>query len=430
MMPRKALDNATNTELMQLLSLRFAQQVAASSGGTSTGSTVPATGTAGDLFLHTPTGRKILLIFDGVNWVPLASVGTITMYVDNTDGTDAIDKGGAVDSGAFKTVQYAVNQCPPVLTGSVTINLNAETFAEDVRLEGKTFLGSAAGMFFDIVGTLTLTQGGNTATGGAAGAGATLPNVTDAGLTANAWNNQLLKFTNGANDGIYRVIDNNTIGQINLVGDVLPAAPINLDTYEIYDWGTTLRSLAAVNFTPQLRLYNINFNATTGESTVGICKCTLYGTRLKITSGATSPSFGYMSTSSGYIELITSLFLQSSNPYMHPVRALYAGEMVLVNTKIVSSSTGPGITGDNNSFVIVYACVIAGGATPSGGNGINAIGACDVPIGASTVDTIIRDFTAGIYAANHGCVTGTANVTYSGNTADEVPTAASYGYID
>jgi len=106
------------------------------------GATVPTSPApvAGQWFLHTPTGRKVLMQYDGSNWINLASIGTMTVYVDKTDGTDSIDKGGAVDAGAFASVQYAVDRIPGLYGGNVIIYINAEAYDETVTIQGKMLL--------------------------------------------------------------------------------------------------------------------------------------------------------------------------------------------------------------------------------------------------------------------------------------------------
>jgi hypothetical protein len=50
----------------------------------------------------------------------------VTVYVDSTDGTAAVDQGGAVDVGAYKTIQYAIDQLAPLADDNITVTLTRD----------------------------------------------------------------------------------------------------------------------------------------------------------------------------------------------------------------------------------------------------------------------------------------------------------------
>ena len=200
--------------------------------------TVPTAPTAGELCYHTPTGRKVLLIYNGTTWTPIISIGTFVVYVDKTDGTDAQDKGTAVDSAAFKTIQYAVDQIPPTFSGNVTININAETYTENVVIQGKSPSGSYT---ITLVGTLSNVDTRESAAS-TQGTGATRGTaVRSTGTwTANAHNGQLVRYTTGVDSGLTRVIDTNDTTTITIVGTWSGGAPGVGDTFVIENWGTII----------------------------------------------------------------------------------------------------------------------------------------------------------------------------------------------
>lgn len=87
------------------------------------GATLPSTPTAGQWYLHTPTGRTVLMQYNGTSWSPIFGMGTSTMYVDGLNGTNSGDNGFGTTTDAFATIQYALNQCPLLAENNITINI-------------------------------------------------------------------------------------------------------------------------------------------------------------------------------------------------------------------------------------------------------------------------------------------------------------------
>src|SRR3990172_7738774 len=56
------------------------------------GATLPSPALEG-FFRHTPIGRDILMFYNGSSWIPIISLGAMTIYVDGTNGTDSQNKG-------------------------------------------------------------------------------------------------------------------------------------------------------------------------------------------------------------------------------------------------------------------------------------------------------------------------------------------------
>jgi len=86
------------------------------------GATLPAASEEGQVFIHTPTGRAVKMVYSGGQWNPEVSYGTMTVYVDKTDGTDSLDNGFGADADAFASLQFAIDAIPGGVGGNVTIN--------------------------------------------------------------------------------------------------------------------------------------------------------------------------------------------------------------------------------------------------------------------------------------------------------------------
>ena len=145
------------------------------------GATLPTSPTpvVGQWFLHTPTGRSILMQYSGTVWIPIYAFGATTMYVSTT-GTDDAAHGTATGTDAFLTLTYALSMVPPLCSGNVIIYAGVGTFAEDVVVQGKLCTGPYT---LTIQGTLTslLTASMDS---GVQGSGATVGSVTDTGAFA------------------------------------------------------------------------------------------------------------------------------------------------------------------------------------------------------------------------------------------------------
>ena len=148
------------------------------------GSTLPTSPVIGQWFLHTPTGRKVLMMYDGSSWIPIISLGSMTLYVDGTNGTDSQNNGYGTGANAFRTIQYAINQIPGQYSGDVTINIASGTYG-GFTLQGKYPTGN---YYIYINGTLQTDYTG-TITSGTTGSAENYCTITvsGAGWTPNQW---------------------------------------------------------------------------------------------------------------------------------------------------------------------------------------------------------------------------------------------------
>ncbi len=376
------------------------------------GATVPATPAAGQWFLHTPTGRTVLLMYDGSSWQPIMSLGTFTVYVDATDGTDDMNHGTGVDANAFKTVQYAVNCIPGLVGGNVAININAETYAENVVIQGKSYIGDYS---ITLQGTL-VAHATNAQESSVQGATTTLGSITDTGeFTGHAGD---LLYSSNNNE--YRVIDSVTANTGTIVG-YWTAAP--LGNYTIYQWGTTLSSLT---ITGQLKVY-VNDIASNGTGFVATAGSTGSYTRCK--SNLTTAAMCSIAGASDFT--ITDCYFANSTA-IDTLALNTSSYATLIRVKVVNTNDGGfclTASAQSNIVMVVAPSVIDGlaGAAKATFGVFSTSGSM---INMAAVYHRVRNCDNGILAQYGGQVYYTANNQYSGNGANEAAVAASYGYID
>lgn len=384
------------------------------------GATVPTSNlVAGEMFLHTPTGRNILMVYDGTNWQPIQSIGAMTIYVDKTDGTDSINQGTAADGSAYATVQYAIDSIPGVVGGNVTININNETYSEDITIQGKAYTGNYT---ITLQGTLTVDTGPNAQESSVQGTGATQGSITDTG----AFTGKANKLLYSSNNDEYRLIDSVTADVGTIVG-CWSAAPSG--NYTIYDWGTTL----------------------TGKFSISPMQVGIYVYDVKLTDSGSDRVF---EGGKGSESLLNRCHITGTGT---STMVRFYGAQTFDVCYIDSSSITGGITIQALSPQTgrIYSSKIYGGGNSLNGirvqGGIlffskaNIVDDCDLGTGGLLVETNamtqcysaaadgynrIRNCTLGIKAESGGKVVNTTNHQYSGNTTDETATSASYGYID
>jgi len=291
------------------------------------GATIPAAPTKGQWFLHTPTGRNVLMMYDGSNWVNIISIGAMTVYVDATDGSDAMDKGTGVDSDAFATMQYAVDQIPGLVGGNVIVYINAETYSETITILGKQVINDYT---IKLQGTLTTDEAAQSPSA------VTTTTLTDAGqFTGDSYTGFLCRFTKAAEDDVNIIIKSHTNDILTFAGQI----PSTVDTtwdYAVYHWGTILQGVNAtlksnvVVYARNIELYQLDLTSQNtscfdlyveeGALVSSLDSCTFRNTYYGLLCYGTVFIYGchmqkqdtkycvYISNGNGYVEINRSWF--------------------------------------------------------------------------------------------------------------------------
>ncbi len=209
-----------------------------------------------------------------------AGPGTaLALYVNKTSGTDAKGFGFASGASATATVQYCIdNLVPTIYSSNVTINITAESYAEDVVVKGKYPNGDYVIKF---VGTLSVVLGASTVDAGVQGTGAVQGNIVDANP---AWgdddhNGLILLFdsntTTGALQNQFFIIDTTVdAGDFLYIVGTFPAQPVTGDVYYILTWGTTIDSFSLGDGQKSVELWNIHLDDQVGHDLTG-AQCSL-----------------------------------------------------------------------------------------------------------------------------------------------------------
>lgn len=174
----------------------------------------------------------------------------LTLYVDPL-GSDT-NSGTVSGTGAFLTIQAAVNAIPKLVRHPVVVNIATGSYS-GFGVYGFSFDPASVtnGAYINFVGgyiTATGLASGTatgTATAGAAGSGATYGTLTDGtqAWTINDLKGKAIVITGGTGSGQTRIIASNTATQITIVGTW--TAPTGTSTYTISSWGPVVNT--AVN---------------------------------------------------------------------------------------------------------------------------------------------------------------------------------------
>lgn len=398
--------------------------------GVTSGSTFPTSPLTGQLFLHTPTGRNILYEYDGSNWDPIISIGSMTLYVDGS-GTNDLLHGTGTGTSAFKTLQYAINVIPATYGGSVTINVASGTFTEVPTINTKIPTGNYSILVY---GTLTTSITGTASSGSQGASAGTLPTVTVAGTPwgANAYQNKLVIFdgnVTAALKGIERIIDSNTNNTLTLVGGI-PAAPASGDTFTVYGWGTIISSSAAPTFSgiSNLYFYHIEFSLNTAGYVVG----TGFGSCVLTSCFITNSTAGNPSL---FASNFASITLQSCYIYSLGNGAYSSGDGALaaINTKIVVNQAGAyvGIYVVSNSTFSGYDIIVDMTDKTQPNLGIDVITASSAFFSYTSNNSknILRNCGTGIQVEKVAATQQASTLNYSNCTVNSNAIAASFGYL-
>ena len=411
----EAKDDQTGAEIVALLeALSAGSRLSQTKLDDICGSTFPASPLDGQVFTHEVTGRKILYVYDEDNttWKPIISIGTMTLYVDKTDGTDDLIHGTGVDANAFATVQYAVDCIPGLVGGNVTININAEDYAETVTIQGKAFTGNYS---ITLQGTLTESSSGTQSANGVQGTGATQGSFTDTGNLAGVAN--LLCYLDA--DGDYRIIDS-TNGNTTTIVSTFTSQPLSGENYVIYDWGTSINKILVKAGQVGIYLYDLKLTTSTAldielNAMVYVYRCHI-AERVQSIGGWCALDICYVTSSNSHTARI---WRQS---YLQTLRTKHYSAGNWLN----------GILAESDSVIVVSFGVVIDSALASNNSGLRCVEATTAQMACTAAYGYarVRNFAHGLYAAFGGQIQYTSNNQYSGCTTDENPVAASYGYID
>lgn len=261
------------------------------------GTSFPGSPVTGQWFYRTDIDT--LFIYEAA-WKAIISFGAVTIYVDNTNGTDGIGYGYGSGAAAVKTVQYAVNLIQSISGGNVTVNITAETYNETVTIRGKSFSGNYA---ITLQGTDGSTVTSGTAT--SAGSDADTYYLDDSGKawTINAYAGYLVAITGGTGSGQKRLIESNTATKLRIIGkwDTVPDVT---STYKVYLPGTLINKLNCAVGQTGIVLDTIDINGSgsyvliTGamsQININYCRMTNLGSAGIDISGKLSTSAFYVS---------------------------------------------------------------------------------------------------------------------------------------
>jgi hypothetical protein len=391
-------------------------------GYVDSGATVPASPIANQLFLHTPTGRKVLMQYIGTTWYPLTSFGTITMYVDVTDGTDSVDKGYGVDANAYKTLVYAWSQIPSTFNGNVVVNVAAGTYAELLNCTGK--MAGIPGAIITFIGSETTLDSG-TITSAVQGTGATVGSITDTSKTFTT-DEHKGKFVN-TSAGI-RVIKSNTTDTL-IIASCFTAVPSGAYTITepsaIIDGGGVRGNCLIIQ---QYQAAYFKYFKFTNSTSIDVYPVKY--AECSFTYCVFAPASGkyimqaYLSRV--IVQYCAGIHNGASLWYLYGQTNFSSWGCVLYQS--VGTKSGTCIIVNQNSVLLLNVANDLGNFAVA----ISATDGARVSTGTSASGgyNFIHDNTTGLSATTGAAITGTANNQYSGNTADESATAASFGYID
>ena len=405
------------------------------------GSSFPSSPTAGDFFLHNPTGCTILYQYGGSSWNPLYQYQSANVYVDNVNGTNDLLHGYGPGTSAWQSIAYAVQQCPAltnvnVPTGnSYTINLTSgQTYTENLFIAGKLINNAGNVIILSPQNVLTT----KTATGGTIGSGANVPTITEAGgtFTANQYNGDFVQFTSGSNNNITRVIGVTSTSTLYLIGQALAAAPVNGDTYRIFNTGATIDGYV-YSYKNDVYIYNTQVTYSNAGGLPGVVyaydgNATVINSRIQSTASIAS----LYADSRGEAYSIASS-LESTASSAVGVESEWGGCIDVENSRVIgySNTQGNGIQTNRGGQAYILACDVS----------VFNVGLYSTSNG--TLDTFpvsVNTFVHGCgyygaYTNLHGCITETgSSVTFAkkvdgttdANSTNTGAESASYSYLN
>lgn len=391
----------------------------------------------GETFVHALAGRKIEYSYNSLTglWTPKQGFGDITIYVDQTDGTDDLNHGYGLNANAFASITYAWLSLPPTITGNARIYINNEVYAESPYLYGGP-CPQGGDYRVRFIGSSTTNRSGAAAAGSVQGGGAVQGTFVDGigGMVVNAYRNMFLKVTSGVCNGEVYVIDSNTANTFTICGAWLGGAPGAGDTYDVIvpatQWTPNGVGIIVRQTNVVVQFHGIEFagiagfdiDCTISPLTLAIINCINNGW---VVSEALS-SVLYQDSLADYSGGGAMRLSAYANSYMEIVR----GKVINVQ------AFTPGVYCSVGSCIFIDGGFVMDGLNPANNSGgvycrFNSTVNCDNDTwGALWGFVRIRNYNIGVSAIEVASVEGTTNNQYAGNNTNESPTPASYGYVD
>jgi hypothetical protein len=196
------------------------------------------------------------------------STGTLTLYVDKTNGTNAVGQGMGSGTAATQTIQYAFNLIPPILAGNVIVNISGDTYSETATLQGKTLAGDYT---ITLQGTKSTIETLTVASGSQQG---TIINGTShqyatvvASGTPWSVNQRQNKWVRITTTGESRLIDRNTASVLTVAGR-WDTTPVNGQTMVIEEPLTAITDLRVGTNQTGVVINDIDLKFATGTNQV------------------------------------------------------------------------------------------------------------------------------------------------------------------
>lgn len=370
--------------------------------------------TSSQWFCHITTGRKILYIYNGSDWVSIISIGSMTVYVGYTLASDDQDLGFGNESGeSFATIQFAVNTIPGLVGGNVIIYINTGTYNESLVIQGKNFTGNYT---ITPIGTLTQIASASQ-TGSVQGSGATQGDILDTNNNVSSYDHKLL---HSSNNNEYRIIDYTPDADTMRVCGSWSAAPTG--TYTVYDWGTVITGVISLELkSGQLGIIsqNIKFNGSAEQNVIINSGCFYQPIRCFSTAQTELRKFSVFKPQQSLWERAQGKF--------YTVFA-YGAHMVPTQCKFwVFDDT-------RGNLLLSAGCLLefnqGGNIIDNGDNGIlNVTGSYFNAFVAPVGSNIIKNCTIGLSCSFAGNASSTGTITYTNNGTDNNADAGSFGYI-
>jgi hypothetical protein len=383
------------------------------------GATLPATPTKGQWFLHTPTGRNILYMYDGSDWIPIISLGTMTVYVDGTNGTDDLDKGTGTGTDAFASIQYAVDTIPGLVGGNVVINIASGTYSETVTIQGKTVCGDYT---IDLIGTTT-----NSSSQTVSSATSRTITVSGTPFTTDSEKGKLVIITSGGGETTHKGytgtsywISSNTSNVLSLVG-TFTTNPVNSDTIDIVTLGTSITTLIIQDGQKAVRTKYIKLLDAADYALQHNRFASAIHEAMEIDSCARCfdvNGFSYAKFHTMYIHDSDN----TNNPEGFSRLGALVDSLGLWLVKGASGSTIGVISATQAHFNFRYGSIVDGYTV---GVRTNLAGTCQFLNNASDV----KNCTTGLQAQRLSVIFGTTSITFSGNTTDTDDNATESAHI-